>query len=646
MPERPRRLRRLAFVSLALAIGWGLIELCAVLAFGPLFGEGYAPSRLQAERAALAAPAEAPADARQIANTTNWVLHPYLGYVIDPEHPDSQRGAGGLQVSDWGFFDEGPPFRERGPDEFVIALLGGSVAAMFAEDGAGPLAEALRREPGLDDRRIVFVRLANPGYRQPQQKIALDLALAQGGAFDAVLCLDGLNELTQPLKKGAMAGVHPLYPSNWQFLAADALDPAVQRAIGGATFCRAMRRDLAVWFEASWLAWSPLANLGWKIADRTLEHRIAGYAEAARAAAEGPRPYAVTGPAIDGWTDAERLRYGADVWAQCAEMIHQTCAARGIASFHLLQPNQYVAGSKPMGPAERAVARHDEHPVRMPVEQGYPLLQERGRALAARGVAFHDLTGVFAGVEEPLYVDPCCHLSPRGSALLAEAIARIVGPTLAAGAGAGAPAEVRALRAEPARLVFDQPFARGRMRVRGELPSGAEVDLGYACRDFVSDRPEVVAVDGYGGLVARGPGTARVTARFAGREVALEVEVRFAEVAVLDNESPRAEAPALRGRVVEGRLEAWLDPAPRGAATGWLVIGTAPMRSRFCRETLYVDLGRGEKLPIAGGSDEVRWDLPLDPALRGATFFAQAFLVDPSARCRLHSTNGLAVTPR
>jgi hypothetical protein len=40
----------------------------------------------------------------------------------------------------------------------------------------------------------------------------------------------------------------------------------------------------------------------------------------------------------------------------------------------------------------------------------------------AAGVAFTDLTGVFAGTTEPLYVDNCCHLSPRGSEIMARAL--------------------------------------------------------------------------------------------------------------------------------------------------------------------------------------------------------------------------------
>jgi lysophospholipase L1-like esterase len=38
-------------------------------------------------------------------------------------------------------------------------------------------------------------------------------------------------------------------------------------------------------------------------------------------------------------------------------------------------------------------------------------------------VAFTDLTGIFAGRREALYVDDCCHVGPAGYALIADAVA-------------------------------------------------------------------------------------------------------------------------------------------------------------------------------------------------------------------------------
>lgn len=636
------RTRRVLFLALTLCIAWGLAEVVALFGFFVLTGEGFSPTQLAAARAGLAGGASAPADARQIANATNWALHPYLGYVLDPEDATAQRGDGVLAVTEWGFFDDGAPFRAREPGDFVVAILGGSVAAMFAEEGVPHLAKALRAQSGLEDRRLVFVRLANPGYRQPQHKFALDLALAQGGRFDAVLVLDGLNELSQSLKRGAMEGVHPLFPSNWQFLAADTLTPAVQRAIGGATFVRGLRADLAAGFDATLPSWSPLANLGWTLVDRALAAQGVAYSEAASNSAQGGRGYATLGPGPRPTTDDDVLAYGAEVWAECARMIHATCAARGIPSFHFLQPNQYVPGSKPIGAAERAVALHDDHPTRFAVERGYPLLQARGEALREDGVAFEDLTAIFASVEEPLYVDACCHLGPRGNELLALEIAARVGPRLA---GPRPLPAVRGLSA--ASVVLDAPFARGRVVVLGDAADGSTVDVTYACRGYESSAPDVVRVDAYGGLTALGAGAATVTARLGDLAVTVPVEVLLPEVATVDAGSMRGgSAPTLRGAVRDGMLEAWIDPAPAVGASGWLVLGHAPRQSRFCRETHFVDFATDQKIPYLATAEGVRFEVPLDSVPKGRSVFAQILAVERDQACGLRASNALVVTPR
>src|SRR5690606_22799374 len=116
----------------------------------------------------------------------------------------------------------------------------------------------------------------------------------------------------------------------------------------------------------------------------------------------------------------------AAVWARSSLEMWHLCRGLGITYLHALQPNQYVAGSKPMGDAERAVAWRDDSPFRAGVEGGYPALRAAGAALAAQGLPFADLTDVFADVREPVYIDDCCHLGPRGNALLGAALGRAI----------------------------------------------------------------------------------------------------------------------------------------------------------------------------------------------------------------------------
>jgi len=110
--------------------------------------------------------------------------------------------------------------------------------------------------------------------------------------------------------------------------------------------------------------------------------------------------------------------------------MHSLCEGMGIRYVHILQPNQYVPGSKPMGPAERALAFDPEHQYLRPAAQGYAILLAAGRDLNGRGVRFHDLIGMFSEVTEPVYNDTCCHFNELGNRMLATEIGRRIAEDL------------------------------------------------------------------------------------------------------------------------------------------------------------------------------------------------------------------------
>ena len=101
--------------------------------------------------------------------------------------------------------------------------------------------------------------------------------------------------------------------------------------------------------------------------------------------------------------------------------MHRLSTANDARYVHLLQPNQRVPDSKPMSQAERGIALAD-NPYADHARAGYAALIARGAELAPAGVEYHDLTRLFADVEEPLYSDSCCHLSVAGYARVARAL--------------------------------------------------------------------------------------------------------------------------------------------------------------------------------------------------------------------------------
>jgi hypothetical protein len=54
------------------------------------------------------------------------------------------------------------------------------------------------------------------------------------------------------------------------------------------------------------------------------------------------------------------------------------------------------------------------------------VLRAEGARLGERGVDFHDLTDLYAGIAESLYVDDCCHVNGKGNALMGEAVGKAI----------------------------------------------------------------------------------------------------------------------------------------------------------------------------------------------------------------------------
>ena len=97
----------------------------------------------------------------------------------------------------------------------------------------------------------------------------------------------------------------------------------------------------------------------------------------------------------------------------------------GAAYVHVLQPNQYVS-KKPMSPEEQ---RRAINPARSGTEflrVGYAKMRERGEELKKQGIVFHDASGIFGAVPEPVFADECCHLNQTGNRLLAKDVAEVL----------------------------------------------------------------------------------------------------------------------------------------------------------------------------------------------------------------------------
>jgi hypothetical protein len=332
------------------------------------------------------------------------VIHPYLGFVGAPL-PGSNRNR-------YGFAGREPPL-EKPADAVVIGIFGGSVAAQFCSREA--LIPALRsRDPSLAGKDVWLVCGALGGFKQPQQLMALNYFLVLGAHFDAVLELDGLNEVAA----SQTTTVSHLYPRNWHLISQKGWegDAALQMVRVLAlkerkrTWERLLRREP---FESSAFL-SLVARL---IHNRAVREIGEANLRLDALMADQALEYQATGPA-KAYDEEGFLADSVRLWSDASLLMSDICRARDIAYLHFLQPHRYHS-RKPLTAAERKShhARQERRNGR-----GYRLLLEERAEIEAAGVAFYDLTPIFDAEQQTIYVDQA-HFNAEGNRILGERIA-------------------------------------------------------------------------------------------------------------------------------------------------------------------------------------------------------------------------------
>jgi len=385
-----------------------------------------------------------------------FLLHPFLGYAGNPAYARGLIGESALsrtfpgapspyylrnsRINPHGFPSELTDYAADA-DGFHVGIFGGSVAEQLATVGGETLISELeRRAPELRGRVRVF-NAAIGGYKQPQQLIELILLTLQGVRFDAIVNLDGFNEVALS-STDATARYNPLFPSRLHYLLLLNLG---RDASSGSTIERyaaviRTRRRASEWRAAAdrrFLAGSELARSLLGRAVLHLESRATRLEQALQEEASPPPSLAAYAPACLGNPKDGCWDLIADVWETSSLEMAAIAGQIGARYVHVLQPNQYDEGSKPLSQQEREIAFAPETGWPDGVRRGYPLLRARIPEMRTRGVAVHDLTQLFADVTDDVYIDTCCHYNQRGTNALATAIADAILRTEAAPTAGG-----------------------------------------------------------------------------------------------------------------------------------------------------------------------------------------------------------------
>ncbi|PIR50605.1 hypothetical protein COU78_05615 [Candidatus Peregrinibacteria bacterium CG10_big_fil_rev_8_21_14_0_10_49_24] len=365
-----------------------------------------------------------------LASTDDQVPHPYIGAAHPPTTVRKPEIRDPDFLENYGFGPNTGPFpREKKDNEAVVAIFGGSVAKQFALTAPmDTLAAALKQLPEYADKDIVFTVPSNYGFKQPQQLLTLNYLMSIGAKFDAIIVIDGFNDVAMPFEEDYTLNVFPFYPRFWN-VRMQSLNtaPEMRHIIGRIGLMQERQKNAARIMQYSPLRISMTAQLVWQLYDKDLEAKILEDEKLLfEQQADEQSGYIVTGPSRVYDNSDQFFGDLVSNWKESSLLMHQIAKANGMRYFHILQPNQYVPNSKQMGPAEKAVAFRENHYYRDDVEMGYPLLRQAGKELREQGVQFYDMTLIFEHVNEQTYIDDCCHLTVYGYNLFNDAIAEAI----------------------------------------------------------------------------------------------------------------------------------------------------------------------------------------------------------------------------
>ena len=427
MSRRLSLKKRVLFFVVVLSTIYGIMELAAVFAHRWGQGHWYTWAVASGERrdALVSHTKTHPSPPHD----QSFVIHPYLGFVAKPGwNEEVKKGpflwkAANVNRSSDGFQSREPVVQRRVQDTVVVGVCGGSVAKMYYRQGIHITLNDLHNHREFRGKRFIIVSLALGGYKQPQQLMALNYVLAQGGELDLLINIDGFNEVALHSAENAKKDVYPLYPRSWYFQVGQVRDPILLRQVGISALLEERIQSWANFCGSRPIRFSPTCHLVWQARQRNLERKYAStVSQIANHKSDGG--FEATGPPFEPGSDDELYEHLVAIWKRCSRQMHGLCNANGIRYFHFLQPNQYVEGSKPMDEDEKKIAVHHDHIYRPGVIHAYPMLSQAGAELRSEGVRFIDMTQTFSETWEPVYVDDCCHFGERGNEIIAHEIAR------------------------------------------------------------------------------------------------------------------------------------------------------------------------------------------------------------------------------
>lgn len=353
-------------------------------------------------------------------NTQPNVLHPYVGFVVDPTR-NSKFNA-------YGFWQVDGPLIKRSSNSIVIGVTGGSVARDLCEYSATTLREELSRK--FPQKQIKIVCLAQEGFREPQLAMTVNYFLTLGAEFDAVVSLSGFNEAVLHPAESPEDDLWIGYPRAWNVQLTDTEDPELNRLIWEGQTFQEQRTSCAA--QAYRFRKIPLLAIHgvWSAVDAHYRKRLVeAAANLLNSRHKVTQRYANIGPATPYSSSDGRRNAQIEMWLAGTRQIQRLCKGTNARLLLCLQPNLHDNNRTKMTDEEQQLIRGSSVYQRW-VSENYAHFAAAGVRLRSEGISFHDLRDLYDEVPSSVYRDECCHFNQNGNDLLARRLAALVADEL------------------------------------------------------------------------------------------------------------------------------------------------------------------------------------------------------------------------
>lgn len=331
-------------------------------------------------------------------------IHPYFGFA------DACTGKGDMGLTKEISLEDN--ILQSEARIFRVLVLGGSVASHISTRTSleKELEEVIKSSPTLSSQykgASVF-NAGLRGYKQPQQSIVLSTLISEGFKFDAIVNINGFNELALPLSENYMQGISLILPRSHQYT------EAKEHEYLSGTMSSLLSTRVAQVADTLF-SWHTLYSY---LRSRTISKLVQKERDHIARSITLSQPYTFNLPKNEKEAFAKALK----IWVNSSLNSYLIAKGNGISYYEYIQPNQYVQESKILTPGEKQSAYNINSPYGKAIKKYYSRVSSNDFAIP-RGHIW-DGRELYKNISEQVYVDDCCHINTYGMKLMAQDISR------------------------------------------------------------------------------------------------------------------------------------------------------------------------------------------------------------------------------